>query len=267
MATMAQRAVAATVGTVRHCTRRLPHGPRDTAARAFSVRAFGSDRVGSLRDGATGSRRGDVAALELHRLPHRRRPTAMLRTSPWRSVRAHTTRTDQRHAGLHGTHTPSQEDAHTQSQCRGCGVLLQSDRPDELGFVPPDLLAHASRNAKHSVDGEASWPRGGHARAKDGRWQVMCERCWVIKRYAGVVPLRVEHSSFKANLQALRRRHDVVVVAVLDITNFEGSVIPELEELVGEDKQIIVLVNKVRSSISCSPAPLDTPHAILCEMT
>lgn len=101
-------------------------------------------------------------------------------------------------------------------KCAGCGAILQQENPKLPGYLPP------------STDMEAG---------------VVCRRCFRMKHYNESSGITVDHHAF---VQILNRigHTDSLVVHIVDIYDFEGSLISGLARFVG-DNPIVVAVNKI----------------------
>ena len=71
----------------------------------------------------------------------------------------------------------------------------------------------------------------------------MCQRCFRAKHYGALMPLTIPPAVFSAYLRGLRAL-DVLVIKVVDVWDFHGSLIADLPTLLG-DKDILLVVNKV----------------------
>jgi ribosome biogenesis GTPase A len=106
-------------------------------------------------------------------------------------------------------------------QCSGCGAPLQSERPDEPGYRPAQPLQ----------------------RERAGRAGV-CRRCHRLSAYGEAVPLRVPYSQLAAQLAHLRTQR-CVVVAVVDLFDASGTLLPRLRHDVAGSNPVVLVGNKV----------------------
>ena len=100
--------------------------------------------------------------------------------------------------------------------CSGCGVALQTASPDQLGYVPQKAL---------------------------GRTPVICQRCFRIRHYNEASSITLNDDDF------LRLLHQVgstesLVVSIVDVFDFEGSMIAGLSRFAGKNP-VILVVNKI----------------------
>lgn len=112
--------------------------------------------------------------------------------------------------------------------CDGCGVRMQSSNKLSVGYYQEPRF-------KEGENGDA-----GSAPKR------ICQRCFAMKHYSKLVPAVVPHESFRDSVAALRRTAapGSLFVYVVDATDFPGSVVPDLTDLVGPDKRLLVVVNK-----------------------
>ena len=97
-------------------------------------------------------------------------------------------------------------------QCVGCGVEIQTERPDELGYAP-----------KSSLEKEA----------------IICQRCFRLKHYNEVQDVSLTDDDFLKILNGIGQT-DGLVVKVVDIFDFNGSWLPGLHRFVGNNKFLLV---------------------------
>ncbi len=72
---------------------------------------------------------------------------------------------------------------------------------------------------------------------------AICQRCFSIQTYNKLTSSKIEHSSFKKMLSEQKNR-DVVVVKIMDLFNFSGSVIPDFPKIIGK-KNVMLVINKI----------------------
>ncbi|WAA11529.1 ribosome biogenesis GTPase YqeH [Fervidibacillus halotolerans] len=100
-------------------------------------------------------------------------------------------------------------------RCIGCGVKLQTEHPDEIGYTP-----------KSSI----------------GKESVLCQRCFRLKHYNEVRDVQLSDDDF---LNILRQigESDGLVVKIVDIFDFHGSWLPGIHRWVRGD--VLLLGNKM----------------------
>jgi ribosome biogenesis GTPase YqeH len=100
--------------------------------------------------------------------------------------------------------------------CAGCGVKLQTEDPNKLGYVPAQAL---------------------------DRTPVICQRCFRIKNYNEASGITLNQNDFLKLLGHVGHTKSLVV-NIVDIFDFEGSLISGLPRFVG-DNPIVLVVNKI----------------------
>lgn len=99
--------------------------------------------------------------------------------------------------------------------CIGCGALIQTERPGELGYAPPSSLT---------------------------KEEVICQRCFRLKNYNELQPVSLTDDDFLKILNGLGERKGLIV-KIVDIFDFNGSWLPGLHRFVG-DNDILLIANK-----------------------
>src|SRR5699024_12321064 len=101
-------------------------------------------------------------------------------------------------------------------KCIGCGAPLQSEDSDAPGYVPEHNLF---------------------------REDVICKRCFRLKNYNEVQDVGLDSEDFLNLLPGLSEKKGIIV-NVVDVFDFEGSLINAIKRIVG-NKKIILVVNKI----------------------
>lgn len=104
-------------------------------------------------------------------------------------------------------------------QCIGCGALIQTETPDQLGYTPKSAL-------------EKGLEKG----------EVYCQRCFRLRHYNEIQDVSLSDDDFLRLLNSIGEE-DALVVYVVDIFDFSGSLIPGLHRFVG-DNPILLVGNK-----------------------
>ncbi|MCI1985791.1 MAG: ribosome biogenesis GTPase YqeH [Lactobacillus sp.] len=103
-------------------------------------------------------------------------------------------------------------------RCIGCGAVLQTTEPQKAGYLPAATLA------KMQADPDA---------------ELYCQRCFRLRHYNEVQDVELTDDDFLRLLTALGDS-DALIVNVVDIFDFNGSVIPGLHRFVGDNPVILV---------------------------
>lgn len=99
--------------------------------------------------------------------------------------------------------------------CAGCGIALQSETADKPGFVPQSAAS---------------------------RQPAVCQRCFRIKNYNDASSVAVDQNEFVKLLSGIGAT-DSLVVHIVDLFDFEGSLISGLQRFVGGNP-VLLVVNK-----------------------
>ncbi|OXM17430.1 ribosome biogenesis GTPase YqeH [Paenibacillus herberti] len=103
-----------------------------------------------------------------------------------------------------------------QPSCAGCGASLQTQSKDRPGYVPASAL-----------DAEAA----------------ICQRCFRIRNYNDAVQVSMNNDEFLKLLGGIAST-DSLVVHIVDLFDFEGSLISGLQRFVGNNP-VLLVVNKI----------------------
>ncbi|MFD0674086.1 ribosome biogenesis GTPase YqeH [Cohnella sp. GCM10027633] len=101
-------------------------------------------------------------------------------------------------------------------RCAGCGIALQGDSQQSPGFVPAA-----------SIDKEGA----------------ICQRCFRIKHYNEASSVTVDQDEFLKLLGSIASTESLVV-HIVDLFDFEGSLISGLQRFVGNNP-VLLVVNKI----------------------
>jgi len=101
-------------------------------------------------------------------------------------------------------------------RCSGCGITLQTEQPDFPGFVPAKALEQE---------------------------QIICQRCFRIKNYNESSSVTVDQDEFLKLLSQIGNKN-ALVIHIVDLFDFQGSMISGLQRFVGNNP-VILAVNKI----------------------
>ncbi|MGD6898988.1 ribosome biogenesis GTPase YqeH [Bacillus infantis] len=96
--------------------------------------------------------------------------------------------------------------------CIGCGVKVQTENTEELGYAP-----------KSALEKEA----------------IVCQRCFRLKHYNEVQDVSLTDDDFLKILNEIGRS-DALIVKIVDIFDFNGSWLPGLHRFTGNNKVLLV---------------------------
>lgn len=101
-------------------------------------------------------------------------------------------------------------------RCSGCGVPIQTESPDRLGYAPAAAL---------------------------NKEPALCQRCFRIKHYNEISSVTPDQDDFLKILGGIGRTESLVV-HIVDLFDFEGSLIGGLHRFVGHNP-VVLVVNKI----------------------
>lgn len=101
-------------------------------------------------------------------------------------------------------------------RCTGCGVSIQTETPERLGFAPQAALS---------------------------REPLLCQRCFRIKHYNEISSVTPNQNEFLKILSGIANTN-ALVVHIVDLFDFEGSLICGLHRFVGSNP-VVLVVNKI----------------------
>jgi hypothetical protein len=105
-------------------------------------------------------------------------------------------------------------------RCIGCGAKIQTTDPDAIGYTPMSALKKGFENE-----------------------EILCKRCFRLRHYNEIQPVSLTDDDFRRLLDQISQT-DSLVVYVMDVFDFSGSLIPGLHRFVG-DNPVILVGNKI----------------------
>ena len=99
-------------------------------------------------------------------------------------------------------------------RCIGCGAVIQTTDPDKAGYTPQSALN----------------------KQKD---EVYCQRCFRLRHYNEIANVDYSDDDFLRFLNQLSDKEELIV-NVIDIFDFTGSLIPGLQRFVGNNPILLV---------------------------
>lgn len=99
-------------------------------------------------------------------------------------------------------------------RCIGCGAVIQTTDPDKAGYTPQSALN----------------------KQKD---EVYCQRCFRLRHYNEIADVDYSDDDFLRFLNQLSDK-EALIVNVIDIFDFTGSLIPGLQRFVGNNPILLV---------------------------
>ncbi|KAH7468770.1 uncharacterized protein KRP23_11146 [Phytophthora ramorum] len=106
--------------------------------------------------------------------------------------------------------------------CSGCGIDLQYEEPQRVGYFPKQLL-----NNVHEL--------------KDLR-RLRCERCFQMTQYGKISDTKMPYQEYEKRVLELRSK-DMLMIQLVDILDISGSLLPKARHIFGK-KPVMLVVNK-----------------------
>ena len=87
-------------------------------------------------------------------------------------------------------------------RCIGCGVVIQTTDKEAIGYTPPSLLEKGLESG-----------------------ELYCQRCFRLRHYNDIQDVSLTDDDFLRLLNTIGTE-DALIVNVIDIVDFNGSLIP-----------------------------------------
>lgn len=129
--------------------------------------------------------------------------------------------------------TPDVDEPLNDACCSGCGAVLHCTASAVPGYIPSEKYKMLLQE-------------GGLGRAT-------CQRCHLLTHHHKVLSIQMTSDQYRDVLQQVRPLKGLVLL-IIDLLDVPDSIIPDLPKLVGTNKNIIVLGNKI------DLLPADSPN-------
>ena len=103
-----------------------------------------------------------------------------------------------------------------QLRCIGCGAPIQTRDPNQLGYIPKSAFEKNKRSGN-----------------------FYCQRCFRLRHYSQIAPVSLTSDDFLKLLNQIRNANALVVYMV-DIFDFNGSLIPGINRFAGQNPVMLV---------------------------
>lgn len=120
--------------------------------------------------------------------------------------------------------TPDMDEPASDTCCAGCGAVLHCTAVDVPGYLPSEKFRVLQQEER----------LGG----------ATCQRCHLLTHHHKALNLQVSSDQYRAIVQQLRPLRALVLL-VVDLLDVPDSIVPNLPALVGTNKHIVVLGNKI----------------------
>ncbi|XP_066576559.1 nitric oxide-associated protein 1 [Amia ocellicauda] len=120
--------------------------------------------------------------------------------------------------------TPDKGVPLSDTHCSGCGALMHCTEPLLPGYVPSEKYKRLVEEKKLDTS--------------------VCQRCYLIVHHQKALHVQVSKEEYRGIVSRIRQEKALVLL-IVDVLDLPDSIIPDLLELVGENKNIVVLGNKI----------------------
>ena len=127
--------------------------------------------------------------------------------------------------GEHKVHgTPDADQPASSTCCSGCGALLHCTAPEVAGYLPSEKFKELTR--------------------EDRLKKSVCQRCYLLVHHQKALTVEMSKEDYRNVVQGIKS-HKALVLLIVDLLDLPDSIVPDLTDLVGRNKQIVVLGNKI----------------------
>ena len=141
----------------------------------------------------------------------------------------------------------------TRSTCGGCGSKLQCDDAGKPGYVPRDKLLQYLAGPDTAVGLEEEEREKENGDLDEGeaeeifrnpQQRLICKRCFSLKHYNTALNVTLQAEDYQRHLSHLRHKRALILL-VVDVIDFPGSLFPDLSTLVSPVSRVLVVGNKI----------------------
>lgn len=128
---------------------------------------------------------------------------------------------NQPNVGVYGTPDPSVPVS--KIPCHGCGALLQCAEPSLPGYLPSEIFAN---------------------QRADYLKTITCQRCHFLRHYNTVIDVTVAPAEYVRLISSIRDRFALAILMV-DLTDLPNSIWPNIVDIIGPKRPVIIVGNKI----------------------
>ncbi|TRY71077.1 hypothetical protein TCAL_01172 [Tigriopus californicus] len=111
----------------------------------------------------------------------------------------------------------------SQVPCGGCGAHLHCQDPKAPGFLPTEMFLNKKESELRLL---------------------ICQRCYVIREYNIALKMNVSPEDYPLTIEHVKHHHNALILLIVDLTDFPGSVWPNIFEMIGTNKRVLLVGNK-----------------------
>lgn len=127
-----------------------------------------------------------------------------------------------KHQKIYGT--PDLEMPISDTCCSGCGALMHCADPDIPGYLPSEKFKSLEEENKLT--------------------KAVCQRCFLINHHQKALNVTMSKDEYRAIVGRIKSEKALVLL-IVDLLDVPDSIIPDLPELVGTNKRVVILGNKI----------------------
>ena len=116
--------------------------------------------------------------------------------------------------------------------CSGCGAKFQSSDPQLQGFLPEAKLTELHQLNSECIDQDSTAN------------PIICQRCFSLKQYNTALNISLSSDDYLRYLGHLKDKRALILL-MIDVSDFPGSVFPDLHTLISPTSQVVIVANKV----------------------
>uniref|UniRef100_W5K952 Nitric oxide associated 1 n=1 Tax=Astyanax mexicanus TaxID=7994 RepID=W5K952_ASTMX len=120
--------------------------------------------------------------------------------------------------------TPDAEVPVSDSCCTGCGALMHCTIPEVPGYLP-------SEKFKQLIE-------------EDSLKQAVCQRCFLLVHHQKALNVTMSKEEYRKIVGKIKSQKALVLL-IVDLLDLPDSIVPDLPQLVGQNKHVVILGNKV----------------------
>lgn len=120
--------------------------------------------------------------------------------------------------------TPDLEVPFSDTCCSGCGALMHCTVPEVPGYLPSEKFKKLTED--------------------DQLKKAVCQRCFLLVHHQKALNVTMSKEEYRKIVGRIKAEKALVLL-IVDLLDLPDSIVPDLPELVGQNKQIVILGNKV----------------------
>ncbi|XP_066497845.1 nitric oxide-associated protein 1 [Hoplias malabaricus] len=120
--------------------------------------------------------------------------------------------------------TPDSEVPVSDTCCSGCGALMHCTVPEVPGYLPSEKFKRLMEEDKLK--------------------KAVCQRCFLLIHHQKALNVTMSKEEYRKIVSRIKSEKALVLL-IVDLLDLPDSIIPDLPELVGRNKHVVILGNKV----------------------